>query len=82
MAFPCGRILDKAHRTIRIYFGFADTGLVLSTAQFSEVLNTTTLRAYFLARACRSGSHLPFSLLLATDCWMKYIPSTPSLIFG
>ncbi len=39
-------------------------------------------RRYFLARLCRSGSQAPFSRLLATDCWMKYIPSTPSLTLG
>jgi hypothetical protein len=37
---------------------------------------------YFLARLCRSGSQAPFSWLLATDCWMKYMPSTPSFTFG
>lgn len=24
------------------------------------------------------GNHAPFWWLLATDCWMKYMPSTPS----
>jgi hypothetical protein len=38
--------------------------------------------AYFLARLCFSGSQEPPALLLATDCWMKYIPSTPSLTLG
>ena len=37
---------------------------------------------YRLARLCRSGSQAPFSWLLATHCWMKYIPSTPSLTLG
>lgn len=34
--------------------------------------------AYFRAAGCLSGSQAPFSLLLLTHCWMKYIPSTPS----
>ena len=34
------------------------------------------------ARACFRGSQAPPSALLATDCWMKYIPSTPSLMLG
>lgn len=38
--------------------------------------------AYRRARPCFSGSQAPFCLLLSTDCWMKYIPSTPSLTFG
>ena len=43
----------------------------------------TTLRGvYFRARGCFSGSQAPLSALLATDCWMKYIPSTPSLTLG
>ena len=41
-----------------------------------------TRRVYFRARACFNGSHAPPCLLLLTDCWMKYIPSTPSFTFG
>ena len=37
---------------------------------------------YFRANLCFSGSQAPFSWLLRTDCWMKYIPSTPSFTLG
>ena len=37
---------------------------------------------YRRANGCFKGSQAPFSLLLATHCWIKYIPSTPSATLG
>jgi hypothetical protein len=37
---------------------------------------------YFRARLCESGSQAPSLWLLATACWMKFIPSTPSWTLG
>jgi hypothetical protein len=37
---------------------------------------------YRRANGCLSGSQAPSALLDATDCSMKYIPSTPSQMFG
>jgi hypothetical protein len=39
-------------------------------------------RLHLRASSCFIGSHFPFSRLLATDCWMKNIPSTPSQTLG
>lgn len=38
--------------------------------------------SYRRALGCLSDSQVPSCWLLATACWMKNIPSTPSLTFG
>jgi len=47
-----------------------------------HLLTPHLLTPHLLARAWRSGTQAPLAALLATHCWMKYIPSTPSLTFG
>lgn len=37
---------------------------------------------YLRMRLCVKGSQAPFSLLLRTHCWMKSMPSRPSLTLG
>ena len=39
-------------------------------------------RDYLRALGCFIGTQAPFCWLLATHCWMKNIPSTPSYTFG
>ncbi len=46
--------------------------------QLHRPLFVSLLTNYLRAVACFIGSHAPFSLLLATHCWIKYIPSQPS----
>ena len=47
-----------------------------------HLLTPHHLTPHLRARAWRSGTQAPLAALLATHCWMKYIPSTPSLTFG
>jgi predicted GH43/DUF377 family glycosyl hydrolase len=37
--FPCGWILDKESRQIRLYYGAADTSICLATANLDEILS-------------------------------------------
>jgi predicted GH43/DUF377 family glycosyl hydrolase len=39
VVFPCGWILDKPQKEIRIYYGGADSCLALATVQLPELLD-------------------------------------------
>ena len=37
--FPCGLIYDKGTRTLRLYYGAADTSIGLATAKLDDLLD-------------------------------------------
>jgi len=79
-----GRGLTDAYRTLWAGWSIAgdgDPGNSSETEYPSGRCQTGRLRMgrrHRRAEACFSGSQWPSSAELATHCWMKYIPSTPS----
>ena len=50
----------------------------LSGGEGEDYCASNTFSNYFRAAECSKGSQAPLFSLLATHCWMKNIPSTPS----
>jgi|GEM_PF-6474843 len=57
-------------------------GVAPQTKIMLIAIESELAECYFLAAGCFNGSQAPCSWLLATHCWMKYMPSMPSYTLG